>query len=396
MKRRKPGFLLVVLAVSSILNGCQEAPEATEEDGILYVKSDAENQVQDILEEESVGTETEEPPGGQVDCLVGTEENGIKISAKLPALPTKAYEITLTTNEKLDKDMLTAFLDSDSGNIQDKTEEYLVGIAEELNNQSEEEIALVSTMRDDSTLVLTDGEKEAGFYGHTTVKYEDTKLSQGCHNIYKSGTETEIFYCGSREREDRGELEFSSVDAEKLLMKKLEVIGIAEIHMERIILYESDDFMFYELYFTPSYEGIGVAHEFGSVSYGEVFPNGVAWVTEDGVATLSGEEFCLEASEKSEQTSLLKFSQIKRILEVYLNNNTICGSSKIVMSNIEFLYYPVFSEEDKTLKLVPVWNISIPLRDLVENSVYTEECNEKNAAWNIYINAVTGKIEKVE
>lgn len=395
MKRRKPGFLLVVLAVSSILNGCQEAPEATEEGGVLHVKSTAEGDVQDILEENQ-GTVQEEELSGQVDCLVGTEENGIKISAKLPAIPTKAYEITLTTNEKLDKDMLTAFLDSDSGNIQDKTEEYLAGIAEELNNQSEEEIALVSTMRDDSTLVLTDGKKEAGFYGHTTVKYEDTKLSQGCHNIYKSGTETEIFYCGSREREDREKLEFSSVDAEKLLMKKLEVIGIVEIHMERIILYESDDFMFYELYFTPSYEGIGVAHEFGSVSYGEVFPNGVAWVTEDGVATLSGEEFCLEASEKSEQTSLLKFSQIKRILEVYLNNNTICGSSKIVMSNIEFLYYPVFSEEDKTLKLVPVWNISIPLRDLVENSVYAEECNEKNAAWNIYINAVTGKIEKVE
>ena len=49
-------------------------------------------------------------------------------------------------------------------------------------------------------------------------------------------------------------------------------------------MYQKDDVMFYEIAFTPSYEGMGVAHEFGSISAGEIQPQGMAWVCEDGVA----------------------------------------------------------------------------------------------------------------
>lgn len=242
---------------------------------------------------------------------------------------------------------------------------------------------------------MTDGNREAGFYGHATVTYEDAELEQDCSSIYKTGTETQVFYCGGGVRTEKEELEFSSLDAEGILKEKLAVLDIKEIHISKIYLYESSDFMFYEIQFTPAFEGNGIAHEFGEVRYGEVFPNGVAWICEDGVAKLECNDFCMEVSEKTEQAKLLSFSQIQKILEIYLNNGALSGSTKIIMSNIEFLYYPIFQEEDQSLKLVPVWRIGIPLYEVEENSEYADEWI-KGAAWNIYINAVTGEIEKAE
>lgn len=143
MKRKRQkmsGFMLTVLIAANILNGCQEAPEATEEGGVLHVKSDTESQVEAVLEEEQDTPKTEETAGSQVDCVLGTEENGIKISAELPKIPGNVYEMTLTRNEEPDKDMLTAFLDSDSDTIQDKSEEVRAELeeAEKQNSQSED------------------------------------------------------------------------------------------------------------------------------------------------------------------------------------------------------------------------------------------------------------------
>ena len=54
------------------------------------------------------------------------------------------------------------------------------------------------------------------------------------------------------------------MEAEKILLAKLSKIGMTEIDIYKITKYQYESVTFYEIEFTPSYDGLGVAHEFDS------------------------------------------------------------------------------------------------------------------------------------
>lgn len=386
MNKNRVGILIVVFMVMAVLGGCKKAPEVSDDREMKHAQSSEEKEIQKIVEE-GKGQENI-APGELVQCSIGTKENGIKIDAKLPAVPEQVYQITLCASDRLNKNVLETLLDSKNGNIKDVTKECLKEEEKENSSQSREDSEfLISSFGDGTFMKLTDGEKEVFLQGNTSVHYSDIALNENCQKIYKSAKETKI----SPTKMEYGE-KFSANNAKEALLEKLKAVGIKEVHLYEITCYESRDVMFYEMKFTPSYEGMGIASEFGQVSYGEVFPMGQAWITQDGVADMDLENFCGKIQEKKKQSSILHISQIKKILEKYLENQTVQGSEQMKLTDMEFVYYPIL--KDTELELVPVWHIYIPMEKW--NETKNEEFISKGAAWNIYLNAVNGKLEKVE
>ena len=145
--------------------------------------------------------------------------------------------------------------------------------------------------------------------------------------------------------------DFSSLsdDTKKILLTKLSQIGMAEINIYKITQYQYDSVTFYEIEFTPSYESMGIVHEFGSIALGEIFLSGKAWICGEDIATLSLDA-CLgkvETQEKCE--TVLSWGQIEKILETHLNSGKINGSNKAALTEVEFLYYPIYKEDENKL-----------------------------------------------
>ena len=152
------------------------------------------------------------------------------------------------------------------------------------------------------------------------------------------------------------------------MQAKLEPLGITEIKPHEIYYYETGDTGFYEIKFTPGYDGVGLAHEFGQMDTTDVIPSAMAWVTQDGVAMLNLKEVLGKVTEQTDTGKVLSFSQVLEILEVYLENNMLCGCTEAKLTQVEVVYYPDYKEPDLVLK----------------------------PAWNIYLDAVTGELLHVE
>ena len=359
MKKRFLSVLIAGVSGICILTGCQKAPEVSENSDVTHAKSSLEGEVEYIVAEESY--ENTAASGGRYDALVGTEENGIWICAEVPEASQTEY---LAQREKELSEM----------DEEDKPGEWL-------------------NFGDDSLMMLSDGQKEASFARNTCASYVDETLKKNCDAIYKKAPEIDVI-----RNSEAASKTFLISRAKEILLEKLAVLDITEISISEIFYYELDGIKFYEFVFTPSFEKIGVASEFGQLKLGEVHPRGTAWITEDGMAMMSLEDYCGEIAEQSENGKVLTFPQVTDILEKYLKNNTLCGGSKTKLTRAELVYYPAFREPE--LILTPAWHIYIPLREMTEalesDDRAWKEAVAKGAAWNIYIDAVTGELIKVE
>ena len=379
------------------LTGCQKAPEASADSDVYHAKSSLEGEVENIMAAKPDGNTTETDgakQGGSCDALVGTEENGIRICAKVPAVPQIVPTLTLQERDDWTAEKLKELFDGEDADVQAITTEYLAQMAKELSEMNEDDKPVAwQNFGDDSLVILSDGQKEASLRGKTTVGYVDEILKKSCDAIYKKAPEIDV--TGNNEGIST---RFSVSRMKDILMEKLAVLDITEIHISRILYYELDGAAFYELIFTPSYETIGVASEFGQIALGEVMPRGTAWITEDGIATMSLDDYCGKIKEQSENGEILTFSQVTDLLGTYLEKNTFCGNSRAELTQAELVYYPSLRESE--LILTPAWHIYIPLNEMLEalksNDKAWQEAVENGAAWNIYLDAVTGELLKVE
>jgi hypothetical protein len=397
MKKKFLSVLIAGALGACVLTGCQKAPEASADSDVYHAKSSLEGAVEKIAAKESdantTGTDTPKS-GGSCDALVGTEENGIWICAEVPAAPQTVQTLTLQKRDDWDTEKLREALDSESGNVQDITAEYLAQREKELNDMNEEDKPVEwLNFGDDSLMILSDGQKEVSFARNTSVSYVDEILKKNCDAIYKKAPEIDV----TRDSET-APAQFSVSHAKDILLEKLAVLDITEIHFSRALYYELDETAFYELAFTPSYETIGIASEFGQIVLGEVQPRGTAWITEDGIATMRLEDYCGKITEQSENGKILTFSQVTDILGKYLENNTFCGNPKAKLTQAELVYYPTLRESE--LILTPAWHIYIPLNEMMDamesGDKAWQETVENGMAWNIYLDAVTGELIKVE
>ena len=408
----------VLLALT--MCSCQKAPEASADEKILHAKDSLEDEIAGIVEAdggETGGEYTEEEGtggagtaggpepgngdlgmelfGGQdaIDCLIGTEENGIRIQDPVVQAPEGVYHMVLGENTSMDKELLKAFLDSDSGEIQDLSEQEAQELAQERNEDPEAWVDM-PMFGTGPLYVLTDGTKRASFDRGTYAYYKDQALRDRCAAIFQLENETRF---GENELADAaaGSADFSIQDALSMLLEKIGALQITEIHVSEVYMYESGDFMFYEIYYMPSWEGMGTVHDFGSVSFGEHFPFCQAWVCSEGVAEVFLDTSAAEVIQKERCEGVLTWEQVTQLLETYLADGRIHGSSKAALTDVELAYYPFLSEDEKELELVPVWQLQVPLAVHIEDSTMSEEFGTKGAAWNICIDAVTGELLRV-
>lgn len=384
--RNKVLRLVVVTILMSIgICGCQKAPERSANGDILHAKDSVEDEMAAIVNESESAMENDMQ---EINSTIGTGDNVITIRAQMPDVPQNVYNMVLGENETLTKGVLTEFLGSETGNIKDLSEEAqkeMEQIKEE--NEQGEERAEYSVFGNAPIYKLSDEQKTASFSYGTGAYYQDELLYEKCASIYKSADETVLEEADSKN---------VYMDAEKILLAKLSLIGMTEIDIYKITQYQKENVTFYEIEFTPSYEGMGIVHEFGSIASGEIFPSGKAWICEENIATLSLDA-CIgkvETQEKCE--TVLSWSQIEKILETNLNNGKINGSNKAVLTEVEFLYYPIYKEDENKLELVPVWHIYTPMSVWMKNEELAEAFMKNGSIWSVCVNAVSGEIVRSE
>ena len=384
--RNKVLRLVVVTILMSIgICGCQKAPERSANGDILHAKDSVEDEMAAIVNESESAMENDMQ---EINSTIGTGDNVITIRAQMPDVPQNVYNMVLGENETLTKGVLTEFLGSETGTIKDLSEEAqkeMEQIKEE--NEQGEERAEYSVFGNAPIYKLSDEQKTASFSYGTGAYYQDELLYEKCASIYKSADETVLEEADSKN---------VYMNAEKILLAKLSLIGMTEIDIYKITQYQKENVTFYEIEFTPSYEGMGIVHEFGSIASGEIFPSGKAWICEESIATLSLDA-CIgkvETQEKCE--TVLSWSQIEKILETNLNNGKINGSNKAVLTEVEFLYYPIYKEDENKLELVPVWHIYTPMSVWMKNEELAEAFMKNGSIWSVCVNAVSGEIVRSE
>lgn len=385
MKNKVFRLVVVTILMSIGICGCQKAPERSANRDILHAKDSVEDEMAAIVNESESAMENDMQ---EINSTIGTGDNVLTIRAQMPDVPQNVYNMVLGENETLTKDVLTEFLGSETGNIKDLSEEAqkeMEQIKEE--NEQGEERAEYSVFGNAPIYKLSDEQKTASFSYGTGAYYQDELLYEKCASIYKSADETVLKEADSKN---------VYMNAEKILLAKLSLIGMTEIDIYKITQYQKENVTFYEIEFTPSYEGMGIVHEFGSITSGEIFPSGKAWICEESIATLSLDA-CIgkvETQEKCE--TVLSWSQIEKILETNLNSGKINGSNKAVLTEVEFLYYPIYKEDENKLELVPVWHIYTPMSVWTKNEELAEAFTENGSIWSICVNAVSGEIVRSE
>lgn len=396
---RKHSLLYTIAAAACTLSlaGCQKAPEAVEGNGIVHARGDMERQVQDIAAadtQEQAGTGAQQ--AGRYQGTAGTGGSRIAIDADIPAVPDQLYIITLEPDDGLDRDTLLALLDSESGSVRDTSQELLREIEEndECNETVNEygERFLYSRFGDHSAARLGDGKKEASFFCHTGAYYIDRVLRETCFEIY-SGDYSEVLV--TQDHMDEGS--FSAERAGEILMDRLRILGVSEPAFQKICYTEGGGYRFYYMEFVPVYDGIAV--DIGSNAYGpgQVWPNGTAIVSEEGVAEIRLTDFCGKTAGK-EPVTVLSFEQVLDILGQYLDNGMIESDGTITYDRVELNYYPVPNpapamdeiEYKSKLVLTPIWHIYVPIDEYVEN--YGTAVGPSH----ICVNAVTGELEAAE
>ena len=385
MRNKVLGLVVVTMLMAVGICGCQKAPESSADGDILHAKDSVEDEVAAIVNESESEMENDMQ---EINSIIGTGDNAIRIQAQMPDVPQNVYHMVLSENEALTKDLLTEFLESETGNIKDLSEVAQKEMEQsKAENEQAEDRAVFSVFGSAPVCEVSDGQKTASFSHGTGAYYQDEFLYEKCASIYKSAGETVL---------EEADSENVYRETKKILLTKLSKIGMAEIDIYKITQYQKENVIFIEVEFTPSYEGMGVVHEFGSIASGEIFTSGKAWICEESIATLSLDA-CLGKVETREQCeTVLSWGQIEKILETLLNSGKINGSNKAVLTEVELLYYPIYKEDENKLELVPVWHIYTPMSAWMENEELAEAFVANGSTWSICVNAVSGEIVRSE
>lgn len=130
-----------------------------------------------------------------------------------------------------------------------------------------------------------------------------------------------------------------------------------------------------------------VAYCFGQEDISKVYPRGVAWVSEEGVAEIGMWNCLMEQVSATEKEKILSFDKVQKLLETYLKDGSLYCVEDVPFSTVELVYF--VEQKDNVLELVPMWNIHMEPEEYVE---YTGEVGSNDFNWTVYIDAVTGEL----
>lgn len=128
--------------------------------------------------------------------------------------------------------------------------------------------------------------------------------------------------------------------------------------------------------------------------------SGTVWTIKDDTATLDlGDKgsYCGKITESAERRCI-PFSQVIKMLVSYLKSGILVGEATAKLTKVEMAYYP--TTEEAGVRLTPAWHIYIPENDRMDavntGDAAWQRAFERGAAWNMYVDAMTGELLKVE
>ena len=116
MRNKVLELVVVTMLMAVGICGCQKAPESSANGDILHAKDSVEDKVALIVNESESAMENDMQ---EINSIIGTGDNVIRIQAQMPDVPQDVYNMVLGENETLTKDILIEFLGSETGNIKD-------------------------------------------------------------------------------------------------------------------------------------------------------------------------------------------------------------------------------------------------------------------------------------
>ena len=164
MRNRILGLVVVTMLMTAGICGCRKAPESSADGDILHAKDSVEDEVDAIVNEPESAAENDMQ---EINSIIGTGDHAIRIQAQMPDVPQDVKTIVLGENETLTKAVLTEFLESETGNIKDLSEEAQKEMEQsKAENEQGEERAVFSVFGNAPVYELSDEQKTAGFsYG---------------------------------------------------------------------------------------------------------------------------------------------------------------------------------------------------------------------------------------
>ena len=134
-----------------------------------------------------------------------------------------------------------------------------------------------------------------------------------------------------------------------------------------------------------------MAYCFGQHDISRVYPNGLAWVSAEGVAEIGLWNCLMEQVSAGEEDTILGFDKVQELLRIYLKDGRLQCTEDIPFSTAELVYYVEL--KDGKLELSPVWGIYMDLEEYVD---YCGQAERIDFVWTIHIDAVTGEILEVQ
>ena len=404
MRKKFFKILMPFFMSAVLLAGCQAAPEVSKDEEILRAKGSSEDEIEAIVQEDGEsgtagiqeedgaaesGAQGDSGDGEPVSIVLGSGESRMRIEAEIAAVPEAVSTLTMQADSRLREETLRSFLEP-QGEVKDFTEELLAEEEAERQRVAEIDEKLgegnsmieIAGVGDGSRLALTDGNRKAVFVGGTGGSYEDAALMEKCYAVAKEEAQKVDV-----KKENGGDVSFSLQDAKDLLMSRLSVLGIEDIYLIEAYFYEDNGFSVYEVQFCPVVDGMPVAYCFGQEDISKVYPRGVAWVSEEGVAEIGMWNCLMEQVSATEKEKILSFDKVQKLLETYLKDGSLHCVVDVPFSTVELVYF--VEQKDNVLELVPMWNIHMEPEEYVE---YTGEVGSNDFNWTVYIDAVTGEL----
>ncbi len=385
----------ILFVVLCILSGCAKAPEAETENGIQYAYNESDESIKNIIEKDTgdisdVSLEESED-GKRCVCSIGDSGNVMHIDAVIDGVNVKT--IAAKTAEPFPdavnmEEVIDVLFGGEANVIERDLEEKT---AEQQNTGGEQAVMRQIETTGQISLDSVDGNMHFTLTSHAGFDYRNDSLLVQYKQIESGGNYFEELdkdisdsYTTDMAKQDLLEI-FSYV-----LNTDIQVVSCTSIYNE-----VGDGF--YEFNFVPVIEELPVAindREMNTDNIVDVY--GRVQIGKDGIAVIEATNLlwrCIDISDGSE-ADCLGLEKTLEILEEYIKKGEISCSEKITFTKVSLVWLPI-TDDWTQAELVPTWRFYIPCAELIESGMSDISLTE-NAATDICINAIDGKIENIQ
>lgn len=375
-KREKAFRLLGLLTAVVFLSACADVPETKEEEGVSFAESQADQNIEEILDETEESSSAEL---GEYHLQRTLGESGVKIDAVVqnPDL-SQIHPVKVKPDTAMpDKEKVKSVLFGSEGEILDITAESgekFEGGQYEVED-SEGDVSLNVGMSATNPLVLESADGSRSFSkGNDSSLYFSNNMTQREVKEYLNGT-------GSAP-----ESEFTEEAAVKKLEQIMQDLGFEGI---QVTGYDSYVEGIYDISFVPVVNGLPLKESIQVDQDSIIDVSASASISEAGIGELYINNGIWKVSEEL-PGECMSVEKAADILEQYIMSGDLGGAEGIIYTQAELCWLPV-TEDWKSAELIPVWRFYIPFEeqfDLFENTIFGD-----NVRLDVCINAVDGGLE---